>query len=181
MLGRSAARYSITVCGDIVSYPSITVQRSLPVRPTSFLASIFPHLTALHLDTFEVGDHQITLVLSSHRCTAQCPECHCRSHWVHSHYTRTLNDVPVATLAVGLRITARRFYCRNVACSRRTFRERLPSVAPVYQRRTPLLCRLLERLGFALGGRAGQRIVHEIGLGSRGASRTSLLRLVRQL
>jgi transposase len=86
----------------------------------------------------------------------------------------------VAALAVCLRITARRFYCRNVACPRRTFRERLPSVAPVYQRRTPLLRHQLERIGFALGGRAGQRIAHEIGLGRRGASRSSLLRLVRQ-
>lgn len=150
------------------------------MRLTCFLATIFPYLTALHLDTVEVGNHQITLVLSSRRRMAQCPECQCRSHWVHSRYVRILSDVPVATLAVCLRITARRFHCRNVACHRRTFRERLPSVAPVYQRRTPLLRRQLERLGLALGGRAGQRIVHEMGLGGHGASRNTLLRLVRQ-
>ena len=150
------------------------------MRLTYFLAAIFPHLTALHLDRVEVGDHQIALVLSSRRCVARCPECQCRSHRVHSYYVRTLSDVPVATVAVCLRVTARRFYCRNAACPRRTFRERLPTVAPVYQRRTPLLRHQLERIGFALGGRAGQRIVHEVGLGSRGASRTSLLRLVRQ-
>ena len=150
------------------------------MRLTCFLASIFPHLTALHLDCVEVSEYQITLVLSSHRCVARCPECQCCSHWVHSCYVRTLSDVPVASLAVCLQITARRFYCRNVACRRQTFRERLPSVAPVYQRRTPRLRHHLERFGFALGGRAGQRMVHEMGLGSRGASRTSLLRLVRQ-
>jgi transposase len=150
------------------------------VRHTCFSATIFPHLTALHLDTIKVEEHQMTLVLSSQRCVAHCPECQCRSHWVHSHYIRTLSDTPVATLAVCLRIIARRFYCRNGACPRRTFRERLPSVAPVYQRRTPLLRRQLECIGFALGGRAGQRVAHEIGLGSRGASRSSLLRLVRQ-
>jgi transposase len=150
------------------------------LRLTSFLALAFPHLAALHPNTIEVDDRQITLVLSSVRRTARCPDCQTRSHWVHSRYVRTVSDVPVATFAVCLRITAQRFYCRNVACHRRTFRERLPSVAPVYQRRTPLLRHQLERLGFALGGRAGQRIAREIGLASRGASRTSLLRLVRQ-
>ena len=150
------------------------------MRLTCLLASIVLHLTALHLDTVEVGDQQITLVLSSRQCVARCPECHCRSHSVHSRYVRTLRDVPLAALAVCLRITARRFYCHNTACHRRTFRERLPSVAPVYQRRTLLLRHHLERIGFALGGRAGQRMVHEIGLGSHGASRTTLLRLVRQ-
>ncbi|MGO8949406.1 MAG: transposase family protein [Ktedonobacterales bacterium] len=147
---------------------------------TRFLATAFPHIAALRLDALDVDDQQITLVLSSRRSTAQCPDCHSRSHWMHSRYTRTVSDVPVASSAVRLRITAQRFYCRNTACRRQTFRERLPTVAPVYQRRTPLLRRQLERVGFALGGQASQRLLQQLGLGRRGASRNSVLRVVRQ-
>ena len=150
------------------------------MRLTTFLATVFPHLATLHLDTIEMGDHQITLALSSTCSMARCPDCHTRSRWVHSHFVRTLSDVPVATFAVRLRIRARRFCCRTAACRRRTFRERLPTVAPVYQRRTPLLGRQLERVGFALGGQASHRLLQELGLGNRGASRNSVLRLVRQ-
>jgi transposase len=150
------------------------------LQPTRFLAAAFPHLAALHLDALDVDDHQITLVLSSRRRTAQCPDCHSRSHWAHSRYTRTVSDIPIASHAVHLRITARRFYCRNAACRRQTFRERLPTAAPVYQRRTPLLRRQLERVGFALGGQAGQRLLQQLGLGYRGVSRNSVLRVVRQ-
>ncbi len=147
---------------------------------TRFLAAAFPHIAAFHLDALEVNEQQITLVLSSRRSTAQCPDCRSRSHWAHSRYTRTVSDIPVAFHAVRLRITARRFYCRNAACRRQTFRERLPTAAPVYQRRTPLLRRLLERVGFALGGQAGQRLLQQLGMGHRGVSRNSVLRVVRQ-
>ncbi|HEY1391072.1 MAG TPA: ISL3 family transposase [Ktedonobacterales bacterium] len=147
---------------------------------TRFLAAAFPHIAALHLDALEVDDQQITLVLSSRRSTAQCPDCRSRSHWAHSRYTRTVSDIPVASHAVRLRITARRFYCRNAACRRQTFRERLPTAAPIYQRRTPLLRRELERVGFALGGQAGQRLLQQLGLSHQGVSRNSVLRVVRQ-
>lgn len=147
---------------------------------TRFLAAAFPHIAALHLDALEVDDQQITLMLSSRRSTAQCPDCRSRSHWAHSRYTRTVSDIPVVSHAVRLRITARRFYCRHAACRRQTFRERLPTAAPIYQRRTPLWRRLLERVGFALGGQAGQRLLQQLGLGHQGVSRNSVLRVVRQ-
>ena len=150
------------------------------LRLTTFLATVFPHLATLHLDTIEMGDQQITLVLSSTHRMARCPDCHARSRWVHSHFVRTLSDVPVATFAVRLRLRARRFCCRTAACRRRTFRERLPTVAPIYQRRTPLRRRQLECVGFVLGGQAGHRLLQELGLGNRGISRNSVLRLVRQ-
>jgi transposase len=147
---------------------------------TRFLATAFPHIAGFHLDALDVDDQQITLVLSSRRRTALCPDCRSRSHWAHSRYTRTVSDIPIASHVVYLRITARRFYCRNAACRRQTFRERLPTAAPVYQRRTPLLRRQLERVGFALGGQAGQRLLQQLGLGGRGVSRNSVLRVVRQ-
>lgn len=150
------------------------------MRLTDFLATVFPHLTTFHLNSIKVDKQQITLSLSSYRRTARCPGCQTRSHRVHSRYVRTVHDLPVAGITLRLRITARRFYCRTATCQRRTFRERLPTVAPVYHRRTPLLHRQIERIGFAVGGRAGQRLLQELECGTPGSSRNSILRVVRQ-
>jgi hypothetical protein len=50
---------------------------------------------------------------------------------VHSRYHRRPADLPSLGRAVSVRPTVHRFYCRNGACARRTFAERLPDlVAP---------------------------------------------------
>lgn len=66
------------------------------------------------------------------------------------------------------------------ACPRQAFRERLPDLAPRYQRRTPALRRYLEAVSFALGGQAGRRLAQRLHLGAHGTSRNSLLRLIRR-
>ena len=68
-------------------------------------------------------------------------------------------------MPVCVRLHARRFRCVNATCSRQTFRERLPDLAPRYQRRTPALRRQLEAVSFALGGQAGRRLAHRLHLG----------------
>jgi len=44
---------------------------------------------------------------------------------VHSRYYRRPADLPSLGRAVRVSLRVRRFYCRNAACSRRTFAERL--------------------------------------------------------
>jgi transposase len=150
------------------------------VRRALFLSTVFPHWAALHLDTVTLGEQQITLEVSSTRRTAPCPDCRQRSHRAHSRFTRVLADLPLGDFPVRLHLHARRFHCGNPACVRRTFRERLPEVAPRYQRRTPALRHRLEAVGFALGGQAGRRLICRLRLAATGASRNALLRLVRR-
>jgi transposase len=97
----------------------------------------------------------------------------------HSWFTRLLADVPLGVFAVRLRVRARRYRCLNAACPRQTFRERLPDVAPRYQRRTPILRQRQEAVAFALGGQAGHRLLQSLHWETTGTSRNSLLRLVR--
>jgi transposase len=127
-----------------------------------------------------VTERQLTLELSSTRRTARCPDCQRRSRRAHSRYTRRLADLPLGEVSVYVHLHARRFRCLNPACSRQTFRERLPESAPYYQRRTPPLRRCLEAVGFALGGQAGRRLVRHLQVAPAGASRNTLLRLVRR-
>lgn len=91
-----------------------------------------------------------------------------------------LADLPLGELPVRVRLHARRFRSVNAACPRQTFRERLPDVAPHYQRRTPALRRQLEAVSFAVGGQAGLRLARRLRLGVSGTSRNTLLRLIRR-
>jgi transposase len=57
-----------------------------------------------------------------------------------------------------LQVHVRRFFCRNAACGRRIFCERLTSLAPAYRRQTDGLYHALQQIGLTLGGKAGARL-----------------------
>lgn len=109
--------------------------------------------------------------------TALCPTCRTPSHRVHSHYTRTLADLPWAGLPVSFQVVVRRFRCPEPECSQRIFAERLEEVAQVYARRTSRHQDILLLIAFALGGEAGARLAWELACGVSG---DTLLRVIRQ-
>jgi len=150
------------------------------VPSAAFLAAVFPHWTGLHLDAVTLADQQLLVDLTSARRSARCPDCQRRSRGAHSWFTRLLAEVPLGVVAVHLRVHARRYRCLNAACPRQTFRERLPDVAPHYQRRTSVLRQRQEAVAFALGGQAGHRLFQSLHWETTGTSRNSLLRLVRR-
>lgn len=145
----------------------------------SFLAVVFPHWAGLHLDSVCLNEQQLIVELTSTRRTARCPACQRRSRRAHSRFTRVVADVSLGVVPISLHLHGRRYRCLNTACPRQTFRERLPDVAPPYQRRTPLLRQWLEAISFALGSQAGQRLAQHLGLSAVGTSRNTLLRLLR--
>ena len=63
-------------------------------------------------------------------------------------------------------------------CPRRIFTERVPELVAPYARKTHRLVAALQAIGVALGGQAGARLAHRLGLPT---SRDTLLRLVRRL
>jgi transposase len=122
-----------------------------------------------------VEDQRVTITLAPTRVSAACPDCHRRSTRVHSHYQRTVVDLPWGDRPVGLRLQRRRFRCPNRRCTRRIFVERLPLLAPVYARRTPAQRTALEDFGFAAGGSAGARLANRRGVAG---SRATILRFI---
>jgi transposase len=78
---------------------------------------------------------------------------------------------------VCLQLRVRKWFCRNRACPRRIFTERLPTVAAPWARRTLRLAQRLVALGVALGGKAGVRLGHAWDVV---VSRNTLLRVLRQ-
>ncbi len=108
---------------------------------------------------------------------AHCPTCGRASRAVHSSYTRTLHDLPIATSSVRLLLTVRRFRCTNRVCPRQTFVEPLTDLAPAFARRTHRLTTLLTHLALLLGGQAGHRLAHTF---RTPISPASLLRIIRR-
>src|SRR5918993_810557 len=108
----------------------------------------------------------------------RCPDCGRVSTAVHSTYHRHPADLPSFGREVRLRLSVRRFYCRDATCPRRTFAERLPGLIASRARRTRRLGEAQGRVGVALGGEAGARLLPHLGMP---ASPDTLLRLVRRM
>src|SRR5262247_2443906 len=123
---------------------------------TTVLARLLPDATVLRLEACEVDDAtaQITLRVQTTQTRAPCPLCATPARRIHSEYGRTLADLPWAQYRVSLQLRVRKWFCRNRACQRRIFTERLPTVAAPWARRTQRLAHRLGALGVALGGTA---------------------------
>lgn len=119
------------------------------------------------------------LRLCAHTCqpSAVCPSCGQPSVRVHSHYTRTLWDLPCSGRPLQVQLVLRRFRCTTPGCPRTTFAEPLPGLTQRYARRTAPQREALEGLGLALGGRPAAQQAARLGLA--GASPSTMLRLVR--
>lgn len=132
---------------------------------------------ALTIRTFLSQSKAITLIVESCQPQPRCPKCDQPSASLHSHYTRTLADLPWHGIAFKLQLRTRRFRCKNPACQRKIFCERLPHVAEAYARKSLRLNAALTILAFALGGEAGHRAAQRLGLRISG---DSLLRRIRR-
>lgn len=119
---------------------------------------------------------RVSILTEARSGAADCPGCAMPSRRVHSHYRRSLGDLPWQGRAVTLLIQARRFRCLNPDCSRRTFAERLGEVAPPAARRTRRLDDLQRCIGLALGGEAGARLAERLAMT---ISPDTLLRITR--
>jgi transposase len=118
----------------------------------------------LHVDALSFDGELLTISGSVRGSEAHCPVCDQTSRRVHSHYTRTLADLPWSGTPVRLRLQVRKFFCDEPACERRIFAERLGGVARVRARGTDRRREALEWIAFALGGEAGARLARELGL-----------------
>jgi transposase len=144
----------------------------------NLLSCLLPDPALVRLETWahEPARPTITLTLRSRQRTIRCRLCGRRASRVHSRYERTLADLPWGEYAVVLRLRVRRLFCDNARCERRIFTERLPGIAAPWSRRTARLATRLTSVGLALGGAAGARLSHELGLPT---TRNTLLRLIR--
>src|SRR5574337_136699 len=136
---------------------------------------LLPSCKSLLIDAIDLQPSGLSLMIHSCQDTC-CPDCEQPARRVHSHYTRKFADVPWVGTAVCIFFRARRFFCDNPMCERRTFTEQLPELLAPYARRTRRLAAAQWTLAFALGGEPGARAALRLEMP---ASPDTLLRLIR--
>jgi transposase len=83
----------------------------------------------------EVSNEYIEIEAQSMQKASACPCCGVLSKSVHSHYERTLLDLPWAEYRVRVQLAVRRFRCSDKKCERKVFTERFVTGIDSYARR----------------------------------------------
>lgn len=130
------------------------------------------------IKNIQVKDWKIRLVIESTATQAACPECQHLSAQLHSHYWRYPSDLAWADFPVVWNLSAKRYFCRNQACSKRTFAEQHPETLAPYARRTKRLHEKQLLVGVNQCARAAERLLHVFHIG---ISDTTVIRMIRAI
>jgi transposase len=133
--------------------------------------------TLLSMTAVTITAEQVTADLAATAPAMPCPRCQIQAFRIHSHYQRTMADLPILQRSVRLVLYVRRFFCDNPTCQQHTFCERLPQLVAAGARRTTRLRTEQRRLALDVGGEAGARLAQRQGMP---VSPATLLRLARR-
>jgi len=146
----------------------------------NLLSALLPGSSDLVLKTYSLDQTQgqIVVTVASTQRRAMCPVCQSLTSRVHSHYQRTLKDLPFVQFSLTLLLEVCKFFCLNEDCYRCIFTERLPSVAAPWARRTERYSQHLQAMSLELGGSAAARLSRLLGYGH---SRNTFLTLLARM
>jgi len=139
---------------------------------------LLPLPEGMFIEKIEERETSLIIEVIATQETACCPLCSQASSSVHSHYHRTLADVPCGGRQLQLSLTVRKFFCRNPLCIRKVFTERLPTFAQPWARMTIRLCKALQSIGLATCGKGGSRLAARLAMQS---TRQTILRRIMDL
>jgi transposase len=115
-------------------------------------------LAGLAIERVSASGRSVHVLARTCASEAACPGCSEVSRRVRSSYQRQLADTASGGQEVLVDLQARRFFCGDPACTKRTFAEQVPGLTTRYGRRTCALQAVLQAVAMALGGRAGARL-----------------------
>ena len=123
-------------------------------------------------------DGQISIPAFSKYKYAKCHCCNKKSNRIHNSYVRLLRDLPASTHCVSIRLTVRKFFCKNPACEQKIFTEQPGDEIQLYSRFTNRTRERLQKIFIEVSARKGAYIS---GLISLPISPSTGLRLVDSL
>jgi len=120
------------------------------------LPELLAHLAPVVVTSVDTTGPVVVVQARTHLEKASfCTGCGSLSDWIHSRYTRRLADTAIGGRPARIELQVRRLYCENPLCPKVTFAEQIDGLTVRYQRRTPLLQRLVQIAGVLLAGRGG--------------------------
>jgi transposase len=135
-----------------------------------------PLSEGLHIERVTASAHDLLVQIISSSPKACCPLCGAQAWRIPSRYRRQVADLPCVGRHVTLRLTVRKFFCPNPACSRKIFAEQFPELVPSYARLTTRLREALVALGLTTSGEVASRLAPRLGMQ---VAPSTLLRRVR--
>jgi transposase len=124
------------------------------------LTHLLPSQDHLQFQNYELDPEQrhVRVFVDSVQQTVRCPMCNHAAYRIHSHYERTLADLPWADYRIMIMLTVGKFFCDHVACNRKIFTERIAGVMAPWARRTQRLAAQLSEIALHTGGEGGARL-----------------------
>jgi Transposase/zinc-finger of transposase IS204/IS1001/IS1096/IS1165 len=139
---------------------------------------LFPLPEGLEMTAISETAEELLVHVTSHRSSSPCPQCAMPSSAIHSSYRRRPRDLPCIGRPIRLVLTVRKFFCRNPACARNVFTERLPDFIEASSRLTKRLRTAVQEIGFATCGKGGEQLSGKLGMGISDATMLCSLFLV---
>ncbi len=128
------------------------------------LSPLFPLPDGLEITEVRETPEEVLVHVTSYRSSSPCPHCSMPSSAIHSSYRRHPKDLPCAGRPIRLVFTVRKFFCRNPTCSRKVFTERLADFIETSSRLTKRLRTAVQDIGFATGGKGGERLSDKLAM-----------------
>ena len=125
---------------------------------------LFPLPDGLELTSVSEAADEVVVCVTSQRESSLCPQCSVSSSAIHSSYRRHPQDLPCVGRPIRLVLTVRKFFCRNLGCSRKVFTERLPDFIVASSRLTMRLRTAVQEIGFETCGKGGERLGGKLGM-----------------
>ena len=133
-------------------------------------------LTHFKFGKIRIDDKALSTEIESRRQYGVCPCCGKRSHSVHSHYVRHLQDLPIHGKSLKVMFRARRFRCRNPDCELSFFAEQPPELAVRYGRRSVRERDVLLKMAVEESAMSASRVATIVGMP---VSPSTVLRMVK--
>ncbi|MFF3565402.1 ISL3 family transposase [Streptomyces sp. NPDC002574] len=137
-------------------------------------AVLFPGIDVRVEHVSDSADVLVVEVVSTAR-PGRCPDCRKQARRIHSTYQRALNEKPLGSRRVIVRLRVHRYFCDRKRCSRKTFVEQVPGLSERHRRSSIGLTGWLRSIAVELGGRPAARLCRRLRLD---AGRTRLLKLL---
>ena len=142
------------------------------------LAALFDLPEGMEVDQIQITETGLIVEVIATNPLSRCPLCSQLSSHIHSYYHRTLKDAPCVGRQLQLRLSVRKFLCRNPDCPRKVFTERLPDLAEPWARMTTRLREQITSIGLATCGNGGVRLGERLGIET---SRNTTLRRIMDI
>lgn len=116
--------------------------------------------------------------VKSNCISGKCPSCGRESAKRHSHYEREPQDLPWGSWTVVIELYAKRFFCHNQQCEKKTFAERFPDWLASYGRQTVRAKQRQGQLALEMNAKTTERVLVGNGLA---ISDTTVNRYIREM